>query len=267
MTIGAAVNKSLQPETAVNSWQQWGVGLSSRPVILGPLSGGLSNRSFLLDSNGSKMVLRLNSPNTRLPGANRTCEIDIWQAASKHGIAPRLLHADQHTGYLVSTYIENGLPPQPPFAEAYTKQALDLLRRCHELEVEADHIDYSSHIERYWHIIEGKQALLNPALLQQRQVMQELLETLINSGTPEGLCHHDPVVANFVGNTERLYLIDWEYAVHGLQVMDYAAMCVEWEVDDTLILDQTRIKPGSLAMAKSFYVYLCNLWKEVTLGT
>jgi thiamine kinase-like enzyme len=262
--ISAITVKSLLPEIAIDSWRHWGAGLGSRPVLSGALSGGRSNRSFLLDSDSFKMVLRLNGDDSLLPGSNRTSEIDIWQAASHEGIAPPLLYVDEHTRYLVSTYIESTLPPQPQLDENFIDQAFSLLSRCHQLDIEAPSIDYTDHIKKYWDIIEGKDHIGNPGLRQQRQAMQGVLEDILSSGTPMGLCHHDPVIVNFVGSTKRLYLIDWEYAAHGLLVMDYAALGIEWGIDDATIVARTGLVPEELMMAKSLYRYLCALWKEIT---
>jgi thiamine kinase len=254
----------LLPETAIDSWRQWDGGFRTRPVILCPLSGGRSNRSFLLESDGKRLVLRLNSTDSALPGINRNIEIDIWKAASQQGIAPPLLFADESNRFLVSAHIDNSLPSRPPFYEVFTRQAFELLNRCHKLDVDAPAIDYFSHVEHYWQIIESKDQLSKQALADQRGPMQSTLESLIASNSPIGLCHHDPVVANFVGNTDRLYLIDWEYAVRGLLVMDYAALGIEWGMDHEMVLAQTGLEPDLLAGAEAVYRYLCELWLEAT---
>ena len=253
----------MRPENALNNWHEWDVGLNTRPVILGPLEGGRSNRSFLLDSDGTKMVLRINGANALLPGANRNSEISIWQAAARQGIAPPLLHVDPDAKYLVSTYIDNELPPKPQTDEALVAQALKLLSHSHQLDVEAPDVDYINHIEQYWAIIEAKSQVSDPNLLRQREPMRLLLDSLINSDTPTGLCHHDPVITNFVGNKNRLYLIDWEYAARGLQVMDYAALGVEWKIADAIIIGRIGIDPELLAMAREFYRYECLLWEVI----
>lgn len=206
------------------------------------------------------MVLRLNGAVTLLPGANRSNEINIWQMASAQGIAPPLQYVDDLNRFLISTYINNSLPPRPPIDETFVDQAFSLLRSFHQLDTDAPTIDYASHIENYWQIIERKSNLLNPVLNEQRKPMQEVLASLTNSGTAMGLCHHDLVVANFVGNADRLYLIDWEYAARGLQVMDYAALSFEWEIDDAVVIERTGVEPELLVMAKVFYKYLCALW-------
>ena len=224
--------RSLTPENAVDTWRHWDVSLGTRPVILRPLGGGRSNRSFLLDSNGMRMVLRLNGTESVLPGANRRSEHRIWQAAGAHGIAPPLLYVDDGFEFLVSAFIKTELPSQPGFNKAFINHAFDLLERCHQLDLEVPSIDYSGHIKKYWQIIESKTHPPHPGLNKQREPMQGLFEELTLSAGQTGLCHHDPVTENFVGSLERLYLIDWEYAANGLLIMDYAALAVEWGLDD-----------------------------------
>ena len=255
----------MQPDTAINNWRDWDTQLSTRPDILGPLSGGRSNQSFLLDSAGRKMVLRINGQELVLPGSSRSYEMKIWRAASKRDIAPPLLHVDQQNRFLVSAYIDNRLPTQAKTLEHISARALDLLGQCHQLKVEAPSINYASHIEHYWQIIKAKNTVINPLLIRQREPMQHLLEDLISSATPSTLCHHDPVLENFVGSPEKLYLIDWEYAAHGLPVMDYAALSVEWGIGDATILECTNFEPELLLKAKMLYRYLCLLWEATTV--
>lgn len=254
--------RSLQPENALDSWSKWSTELYSRPVVVEALSGGRSNQSFLLDSDIGKLVLRINGTDSLLPGANRSNEITIWQAASKQGIAPPLVFVDPQNQYLVSTYINNEIPSQAPFNPGYIDQAFDLLIRCHQLDIKTSNINYHDHIEHYWQIIEARSKPLNPVLVKQRKPMQSTLESLINRKTPTGLCHHDPVTANFIGTPNRLYLIDWEYAATGLQIIDYAALATEWQIDDAFILERTKVEPELLTKAKVLYRYLCLLWEN-----
>ena len=252
----------LLPETVIDDWRRWDAGLDERPIIRGPLNGGRSNQSFLLESGNVRLVLRVNSTDSLLPGNKRDHEATIWKAASLAGIAPPLLYTDKDNRFVVSRYIDNSLPAMAPRDEAYARQALDLLKRCHELDIVAPGIDYAGHIEHYWQMIEVKGLPLNTTLAGQRGPMRSTLESLLDSDTPTGLCHHDPIVANFVGNTDRLYLIDWEYAARGLLIMDYAALGVEWGVDEELLLEQTGFEADMLVSAMSVYRYLCDLWQE-----
>jgi len=259
--------KLLQPENIVDYWPEWSARLHSRPVLLDELSGGRSNRSFLLNSDIGKLVLRINGTDSLLPGSGRDTEISIWQEASKQGIAPPLLFVDPKNQYLVSTYINDELPPQPQLNPACVDQAFRLLDGCHQLTITSPTINYFDHIGHYWHIIECGNKTPRPSLIKQREPMQSLLESLLASNTPTGLCHHDPVIANFVGTPDRLFLIDWEYASNGLQIMDYAALAQEWQLDDAIVLQRTKVEPELLMKAKELYQYLCLLWNETIAQT
>ncbi len=254
----------MQPETAIDTWREWNADLRCRPVITGPLGGGRSNRSFLLAAGDVKMVLRINSRDTLLPEAKRSQEAAIWHAASDNGIAPPLLHIDSQNSFLVSAFIDNHLPPEPTRKESVLEQAFGLLERCHGLDVDAPPIDYAAHIEQYWKMIEMRPKLSTPALEDIRQPMYTVVGELFDSGAQMGLCHHDPVVANFVGCPECLYLIDWEYAAHGFVLLDYAALSIEWGVDDSVMVRKTGLDPELLALTKRLYYYLCGLWEAIS---
>jgi len=254
----------LLPESAIDSWRRWGAGLGSRPVLNGELSGGRSNRSYLLDSDIGGLVLRINGTGSLLPGSSRDNETRIWQEASRQGVAPPLLYVDTLNRYLISAHVQSDLPQQPQLNKTCVDQAFQLLEVCHQLDVNAASFNYAGHIERYWKIIEARSHPVDATLVSQREPMQSTLESLLNSNTPTGLCHHDPVIANFVGNANRLYLIDWEYAAHGLVVMDYAALGVEWGIDDATIAARSGLKSEELISAKSLYSYLCSLWQVIS---
>jgi len=231
---------------------------------MGQLDGGRSNRNYLLKSGGQKLVLRLNGSNSLLPGSSRRSEMKIWQAASTAGIAPTLLYFDDRQGILVSIYIENSLPPESESSQSIVDLAFTLLKRCHQLDVDVHYLDLSEHIQQYWQLIEALGKPVDPWLLKQRIPMQNLLESPHFKDAETGLCHHDPIMANFVGGPDRLYLIDWEYAAKGLLAMDYAALAIEWGIEDNIVLANSGIDPELLTMAKKLYTYLCNLWQQAT---
>jgi thiamine kinase-like enzyme len=229
------------------------------------LGGGRSNRSYLLESAGQRMVLRINAAQATLPGIGRRHEAEIWRAASDVGIAPPLVHADPAGKFLVSTYIESDLPDRPQDDPALAAQALELLQRTHRLDVHAPAIDYAAHIENYWQQIESRCLPVAPGLQKQREPMRQRLAAMLDTRTALTLCHHDLVVENFVGTPGRLYLLDWEYAAFGVAEMDYAALGIEWQLDDLMLGEQFGIKPALLASAKAFYRYMCDLWGTVRI--
>jgi len=252
---------TLDPDSILDGWHGWDTPPKSCPVIVCELGGGRSNRSFLLESTDGKMVLRINAANFTLPGIKRHQEAETWRAACEAGIAPPLLHADPSGRFLVSAYVESDLPAHPRDDPALATRALELLQRTHQLGVNAPVIDYAAHIRAYWQHIEAHQDPVVAGLREQREPMRQCLAALLDSQTQITLCHHDPVVENFVGSPDRLYLLDWEYAVRGLAVIDYAAFGIEWGVDDAVITACAGTEPALLTASKTLYRYLCDLWE------
>jgi thiamine kinase-like enzyme len=254
-----------EPIAFLDGWRDWDTPPRARPAIVRKLGGGRSNRSFLLEASGERMALRVNAAEQVLPGTGRGQETRVWRAASEAGIAPPLVHADPDGRFLVSTYIESDLPDRPQDDPALAAQALELLRRTHQLDVSVPAIDYAAHIEAYWQQIESRRLPVDPGLRAQRAPMRQTLAALLDNQAELVPCHHDPVVENFVGAAERLYLLDWEYAARGLVMMDYAALSVEWGIGLELLAERTDFEPASVSQAKSLYRYLCTLWSAVTI--
>jgi thiamine kinase-like enzyme len=250
----------VRPDDALADWHRWSKKLTAPPVIAGQLGGGRSNRSFLLESGLGRLVLRLNGSDSLLPARQRSFETRAWQLASNGGIAPPLLFTDEENRYIVSHHIDGILPAGENSSGELALSAIDLLTRCHQLDGEGPVMDYRAHIESYWLLIKARELKVGPALLDQRREITECLDELdsIQSGTV--ICHHDPIPANFVGTSKRLYLVDWEYAARGWPVMDFAAFAVEWSIDHTSISRRTGILEKNLAQAAAVYRHLCALW-------
>ena len=252
----------MKPEAALNNWQAWSCPLRSRPVIVTELAGGRTNRSYLLEAGGARLVMRLNTPGDALPGVDRAREIRIWQAASQAGLAPTVLHSDEQAGMLVTEYIEGTAPDLSDVNSALIDRLVDLLSSVHALDIEVTAIDYAAHIEEFWRIIETRQPQRNE-IWQQRAAVQALVTEFTAATSEVGLCHHDPTRSNFVGRNNQLYLLDWEYAAHGPVVMDFAALSIEWGIDDAEMIRRVALDPALLDTAKTIYQYICQLWTAV----
>ncbi len=292
--------ESAPVQSAIAQWRQWQIDLPGKPEIVRTLWHGLSNQSFLLQAGETSMVLRINNTDEHLPGIDRQREASIWRAANAAGIAPPLLYASERylvSSYVPGEQQQpNKAGDLTNKAEDLTDEVFRLIEKCHAIKIDTHQLDYVQHIQNYWTKIEqssiGQSAIeqsgigqsdieqssieksgieqsgiekpakpIDPALLKQRQPMQESLQALLDQQQATVLCHHDPVKTNFVGTPKRLYLIDWEYAAKGMAVMDYAALAVEWGFSNSTICTRTSIRPDSLVMAKNLYRYMCQLWE------
>jgi len=106
---------------------------------------------------------------------------------------------------------------------------------------------------------------------QKKKVMDIKDETDRIIGTPRVPCHNDPLCANWVEGTDRLYLIDWEYAGMNDGFWDLAAVSIEAEYapeHDALLLksylgnEPTQLDKKHFLASKIYVDYLWTLWAK-----
>ncbi len=193
-------------------------------IELEPLSGGLSNESFIVTDRGRKYVARygLDIP---VHHVIRARELEISRAAAAVGLSPAL-HLAQD-GVMVfdfvdgKTYAAEDLPPNLPAVVA-------LIKRCHtEMQY---HVRGTGYLFWVFHVLrdyahtmrEGNSRML--AELPRLVAIAEELEA--SSGQPViSICHSDLLAANFIDDGERLWLIDWEYGAFGNIWFDLGNVC------------------------------------------
>src|SRR5215510_13458592 len=109
--------------------------LAGRELTLRPLSGGITNRNFLVSASGTdeRFVIRLAGNDTHLLGISREVEHASTVAAAGVGVGPEVVAFVRPECYLVTRFIEGRPIPE---AEMRTPERLhavgDTLRRIHD---------------------------------------------------------------------------------------------------------------------------------------
>lgn len=193
--------------------------LSGHDWAVSPLTNGLTNRNYLLESGVDRVVLRQNS--TAVPGVDRAREARVLQQVAMRGLAPMVVACDPQAGYLVTEFVEDAgwssnNTSQPERLTALGKY----LRNLHEVPVEEiGSLNVERELEHYWSLDQLK-AL--PELERIRGGANNLLLELHGNGWFEqrpGLCHHDLTHSNIFGDY-AITMIDWEFAAAGNPLLD-----------------------------------------------
>src|SRR4051812_21938653 len=109
--------------------------LAGRDLTLTALSGGITNRNYLVTATGSpdRFVIRLAGNDTHLLGISREVELAATTAAAGVGVGPEVVAFIRPEGYLVTRFIDGS-----PLPEADARQpdnlarVADALRRFHD---------------------------------------------------------------------------------------------------------------------------------------
>jgi len=109
--------------------------LAGRALIFTALSGGITNRNFLIAVSGDRdrYVVRLAGNDTHLLGISREVEHAATVAAAGVGVGPEVVAFVRPEGYLVTRFIEGSLVSEDAVHQPETiRRVADSLRRIHD---------------------------------------------------------------------------------------------------------------------------------------
>ena len=251
-------------------WHKWS---RIRPTVAGPLTSGLTNRSFLLAAENITLVLRWNSPISAELDLDRHMEEQALRRAGQAGLGAPVVYCDPDHRYLVTRFID-GSPWRD--LSGNSKPALAQLARLtqniHQLPTVDRTLDIPGKISHYWQSIRGSEEFIRALRTQDREVRAHAAAAArMNDGMV--LCHNDLQPENLIfGKDGVLYAIDWEYAASGDPFYDLAVISEEHQLqgsDLQRFLDTYLLRPATsadlqrLTHWRVIYIYLSLLWYAV----
>jgi thiamine kinase-like enzyme len=194
-------------------------------VEIAPLTGGMTNRNFLVKDGGRRCVVRLGE-DIPLHGVLRFNELAASRAAHAAGLSPAVVHAEH--GVTVLDHIEaRTLTPEDIRDPVRLASIVDLIRRCHRditrflrgpvLSFNVFHVvrDYLATLrDGRSHHVEEIASWADRAIL---------LESVVG---PIDLVfgHNDLLASNLLDDGKRLWLIDWDYAGFNTPLFDLGGL-------------------------------------------
>lgn len=186
------------------------------------LSGGLSNRTWLVESDGRKAVLKIDAKPRQAPFNTRSREAHIQSIAAGQGLANAVLFVSD-TVYMTE-FVEGVVWSLDCLEDASNiEQLATALRRLHGLPLTGRTFDALGAARAY----AGR--IANPDAAMVRDCLRK-----IEAGPlPPNLCccHNDLVVANII-NTPETRFLDWEYACDNDPLFDLATIVAHHKLSD-----------------------------------
>ena len=178
------------------------------------LTGGLSNRTFLVEVDGKAAVLKLDAQPRNAPYNSRHAEAQIQKSASGNGLASPVLFTSDTiymTKYLEGTVWSRGCLDDNENLEKLAAA----LRKLHALPLTGRTFDAIGAARDYIRRIKNADAV----------TVRDCLQKIESSPLPHNLCccHNDLVVANIV-KTPEIRFLDWEYACDNDPFFDLATI-------------------------------------------
>jgi thiamine kinase-like enzyme len=205
---------------------QW----ADRPVQARPLHGGITNTNFVVTVDGREYVVRIPGERTELLGIDRSNEAEAAQRAAALGIGPAVIGELTSVGTLITELVDGGHLDGDPFV-ARLDDVVPLLQQFHR----SGPLNGSFPIHRVveWH---ARDATIHgvippPSYDRLHQHSRRIEAAFAAAPMPKVPCHNDLLPGNVLFGTERVWLLDFEYAGNNDLFFDLGNLSVNCGLD------------------------------------
>ena len=201
------------------------LGIWNGPIDISAITGGITNRNYLVRDGALKRVVRLGD-DIPVHHISRSNELAASKAAHAAGLSPAVIH--HAPGVLVLDYIDaRALTPEDLRDAGTLERVIPLVRACHH-DI-AREFRGSATIFWVFHVVRDYIATLDAAGSPYHQLFSDLLtkaERLEQAAGPFEIAfgHNDMLAANFLDDGKRLWLIDWDYAGFNTPLFDLGGL-------------------------------------------
>ena len=252
-SVGDAIHGELRDEL-VGAMQRVPV-LAGLDLTLRPLSGGITNRNFLVSAPGTddRWVIRLAGNDTHLLGISREVEHAATVAAAGIGVGPEVTAFIRPEGYLVTRFIVGSAVSDEAVHRPETlRRVADSLRRIHDGPAIPGLFVPFRIVEAY-RALAAARGVPIPAEYGLAQAAARRIELAFLANPVElRPCHNDLLNANFIDDGTRIRIVDWEYAGMGDPFFDLGNFSINHELtpdEDAIMLAayDGDVRPARLA--------------------
>ncbi len=207
--------------------------LAGRDVTLTVLSGGITNRNFLVTiaDRSERYVIRLAGNDTHLLGISREVEHAATVAAAGVGVGPEVVAFIRPEGYLVTRFIEGG-----PVSDEAVRQpdtlvrVADSLRRIHGGPPIPGLFVPLRIVQAYKALAQARGVPIPPQYEQATMIGRRIELACLANPIDLRPCHNDLLNANFIDDGTRIRIVDWEYAGMGDPFFDLGNFSINHEL-------------------------------------
>lgn len=229
--------------------------LAGRALAFRALSGGITNRNFLIEAAGAhdRYVVRLAGNDTHLLGISREVEHAATVAAAGVGVGPEVVAFIRPEGYLVTKFIVGGPVTDEAVHQPETiRRVADSVRRFHDSPAIPGLFIPFRIVEAYRALAMARGVAVPAAYGDATAVARHIEVAFLRSPVEIRPCHNDLLNGNFIDDGERIRIVDWEYAGLGDPFFDLGNFSVNHGLnpdEDAVLLEayEGSVRPSRLA--------------------
>jgi thiamine kinase-like enzyme len=207
--------------------------LAGRQLTLRMLSGGITNRNFLVEAAGTadRWVIRLAGNDTHLLGISREVEHAATVAAAGVGVGPEVTAFIRPEGFLVTRFIVGSPVSDEAVHRPETlRRVADSLRRIHDGPAIPGLFVPFRIVEAYRALAAARGVPIPVEYGLAQSVARRIELAFLTNPVELRPCHNDLLNANFIDDGTRIRIVDWEYAGMGDPFFDLGNFSINHEL-------------------------------------
>ncbi len=252
--------------------------LAGRHLTLTALSGGITNRNFLVEVEGDpeRYVIRLAGNDTHLLGISREVEQAATVAAAGVGVGPEVTAFIRPEGLLVTRFIVGEpVSDEAVHQPATIRRVADSIRRFHDGPAIPGLFIPLRIVEAYRALAEARGVPIPIEYGLASAVGRRIELALLSNPIELRPCHNDLLNGNFIDDGRRIRIVDWEYAGMGDPFFDLGNFSVNHGLtpeEDRVLLeayDRGPVRPdrlGRLALMRIVSDFREAMWGVLQQG-
>jgi len=182
-----------------------------RDIRISPLSGGLTNENYLVETGATKYVMRLPGQSTELLSIDRENEVYNTRAAATTGIGPKVLEHVPALDVMVLEFIGgttmSAKALQSPEMPARMAESF---RRLHSAPRFLHDFNMFRLIDCYLRIVQEHAVTIPSAYRDWLPTVAGVERAVDAAALPTAPCHNDLLCENFIDDGTSLRIVDYE---------------------------------------------------------
>ncbi len=184
-----------------------------KDVTVSPLSGGLTNSNYLVETDGARYVVRIPGRSTELLAVDRENERYNAEAAATTGVAPRILDYLPELNVMVVEFIEGEtMSAERLRSPAMARRIGSSLKRLHAGPRFLHDFDMFRLVEFYLRVCDEHSVTIPDGFGDRMRQVADVERAFGERPAPTRPCHNDLLAENYIDDGTQLWILDFEYS-------------------------------------------------------
>ena len=206
-----------------------------RAVTISPLSGGLTNENYLVESGDRRYVMRLPGQSTELLSIDRENEVHNTKAAASTGIGPRVLEHLPDTDVMVLEFIQGAtMSAKTLQTRQMAARMAHSFHRLHNAPRFRRDFNMFRLIETYLDIVAEHRVTIPEGYRDWLPTIGQIERAVSVAALHMAPCHNDLLCENFIDDGVALRIVDYELSGNNDPCFDLGNTAQEAEFDQDL---------------------------------